>query len=458
VDWMAALKPSTSRIVDLASLSPDAERVVSEWGEGALAWAAEVGERLGDAIERDVPELGGNPAHARILRRGTTSSVVRAMLVVQGDDLDLITDEAIDAARDFAHRGLELPSVLRIIRIGTATMAGAFLEQAAQLLADTERAVEMRRLAELFFSYMDEFSGEMSEAFLAEKDRWAATAVASQLELVNDLLEGRPVDTRQAKRVLNYDLEPWHVAAVVWSDAAGSDRTDQLRTAAVSALRSTGATDVFVLPMGLAATWAWGAVDGEPGPVPSPPPGVYIAVSQGHPGVAGFVRAHHEATAVERLMRLAPSSVRVSGLRHADVELATLLCHDLEDTRHFVQRQLGRLAIDDRRTRRVRDTLRMYLDNERSVAKVAEQQYISRNTVTYRIKQAEQLSGRRLDRDQLNLHAALLLSELLGPRVLITAASNGNTSAPASAAQAFTRHAWRTRTTGLPSPRSGEST
>jgi DNA-binding PucR family transcriptional regulator len=65
----------------------------------------------------------------------------------------------------------------------------------------------------------------------------------------------------------------------------------------------------------------------------------------------------------------------------------------------------------------------MYLDHERSIAKVAEQQYISRNTVTYRIKQAEQLSGRRLDRDQLNLHAALLLGELLGPRVLIAVAS-----------------------------------
>jgi DNA-binding PucR family transcriptional regulator len=183
-----------------------------------------------------------------------------------------------------------------------------------------------------------------------------------------------------------------------------------------------------VPPLGVGATWAWGGVGGVAGPLPSPSPGVYTALSQGHPGAAGFVRAHHEATAVERLMRLAPSSVRVSGLRHADVELATLLCHDLEDARHFVQRQLGRLAIDDRRTREVRDTLRMYLDHERSIAKVAEQQYISRNTVTYRIKQAEQLSGRRLDRDQLNLHAALLhaallLGELLGPRVLIAVAS-----------------------------------
>jgi hypothetical protein len=425
VHWMAALQPSTARPVDLTSLSPDAEWVIRELGEGALAWAMEAGDRLGDAIEREVPEVGDNPAHARILRRGTASSVLRAMLVVEGQALALLTDEAIDAAQDFARRGLELPSLLRIIRIGTATMAGAFLEQAARLLDDAERAVEMRRLSDLFFRYMDEFSGEMSEAFMAEKQRWNATGSAAQVQQVHDILEGRPVDVRQAQRVLNYGLDAWHVATVVWSDISDLDRTDQLRSGALNALRSAGATDVLVVPMGLGVTWAWGAVSGEPGPLPIPASGMYTALSQAHSGVTGFVRAHHEAKAVERLMRLAPTSVRVSGLRHADVELATLLCHDLEDARHFVQRQLGRLAIDDRRTREVRDTLRMYLDNERSVAKVAEQQYISRNTVTYRIKQAEQLSGRRLDQDRLNLHAALLLSDLLGPQVLITAAPGG---------------------------------
>jgi DNA-binding PucR family transcriptional regulator len=43
----------------------------------------------------------------------------------------------------------------------------------------------------------------------------------------------------------------------------------------------------------------------------------------------------------------------------------------------------------------IRGTLRCYLDYERSTAKVAAEQHISRNTVTYRVQQAMRPCGYR---------------------------------------------------------------
>mgnify|MGYP003538836356 FL=1 len=96
-----------------------------------------------------------------------------------------------------------------------------------------------------------------------------------------------------------------------------------------------------------------------------------------------------------------------------------LLASDLENAQHFVRRQLGRLAVDDERMAGIRTTLWLYLEHERSVATVAGLQFLARNTVTYRVKQAEQLIGRRIDDARLDIHAALLLVEVLGARVLI---------------------------------------
>ena len=115
-------------------------------------------------------------------------------------------------------------------------------------------------------------------------------------------------------------------------------------------------------------------------------------------------------------MRSRPQASRT--LRHADVELATLLAADIENARYFVQRQLGKLAIDDERMENLRTTLWLYLENERSIAAVASAQFVARNTVTYRVKQAEQLIGHRIDDVRLNLQSALLLTRLLGDRVL----------------------------------------
>jgi DNA-binding PucR family transcriptional regulator len=100
---------------------------------------------------------------------------------------------------------------------------------------------------------------------------------------------------------------------------------------------------------------------------------------------------------------------------HEEVELAALLTNDATAAREFVTRHLGPLAdTDDVRMGELRDTLRSYLDHERSTVKVAADQHISRNTVTYRVQQAFRLCQHSPDTSPLRVHAALSVVDWLG--------------------------------------------
>ncbi|MEU7738013.1 helix-turn-helix domain-containing protein, partial [Streptomyces griseus] len=80
----------------------------------------------------------------------------------------------------------------------------------------------------------------------------------------------------------------------------------------------------------------------------------------------------------------------------------------------FVCRELGGLGDDSPSAGALRATLKCYLDHDRSVATVAQRLHIAKNTVLYRIKRAEQVRGRPLGDNRLQLHTALYLAETFG--------------------------------------------
>ena len=86
---------------------------------------------------------------------------------------------------------------------------------------------------------------------------------------------------------------------------------------------------------------------------------------------------------------------------------------DLDQARTFVQRQLGDLVADDDVTARLTATLRTYLDEHSSRSRTAKRLGVHENTVSYRIKQAEEILGRGVDQRTLELRVALALANLV---------------------------------------------
>jgi DNA-binding PucR family transcriptional regulator len=83
---------------------------------------------------------------------------------------------------------------------------------------------------------------------------------------------------------------------------------------------------------------------------------------------------------------------------------------DPEQARAFVLRELGNLAAGDDTTLRLAATVRAYLDEHANRSRTAKRLGVHENTIKYRIRQAEEILGRKIDERHLELRVALTLA------------------------------------------------
>jgi DNA-binding PucR family transcriptional regulator len=418
VNWARHLSGTRPHGAEQEWLGPDGARVRREFGDAAVAWALDVGEAVANKIGKEVPQLAEGAAQFGVLRRATTSTTLRALTLVTGvgeAEATLVSTEVVEIAQDFARRGLELNALLQSIRIGYAVLAGALLD--AVIDADRQDTTELRRVSILMFEMMDNFTGTAATAFLDEQRAWEAHITAARLDLVRTIIDGEPVDADLASRTLDYPLSGDHVALIASTDPSRSrDRID-LRNVVEPVVRQWGAPHAtLIVPVGAHALWAWAAIAPSAAPKGSAALPVYdtidVAVGQPGRGIDGFRRTHREAQAVEHLRALS-GRARPTSIAHHNVDLEALLLADPEAGQQFATRYLGPLAGTDARATELRDTLKLYLDHDHSISKVAAIKHIARNTVTDRIQQALDLCGHDSQASSLRLRSALLIADWL---------------------------------------------
>jgi DNA-binding PucR family transcriptional regulator len=83
-----------------------------------------------------------------------------------------------------------------------------------------------------------------------------------------------------------------------------------------------------------------------------------------------------------------------------------------------VATRLGSLAAPDEPAERLRETALAFLVAGGSATRLAKQLFVHQNTVAYRVKRAEELLGRRITDDPIELLCALTLAAVLGTSVL----------------------------------------
>jgi DNA-binding PucR family transcriptional regulator len=140
---------------------------------------------------------------------------------------------------------------------------------------------------------------------------------------------------------------------------------------------------------------------------------VRVALGEPAPGVAGFRASHEQAKHARRiatLSRRSPGSVT----HYGRVALQAMATADLDQAQAFVEHHLGHLAAGDDTTRRLLATLRVYLDEHAGRGRTAKRLGVHENTVSYRIRQAEEILGRSVESDTLDLRVALALTAVVG--------------------------------------------
>lgn len=410
-------------------LGPAAARVRDLVGEGAVAWATEVGEAVAAKMSREVPQIVEGASQFSVLRRATTSTTLQALTLVTDlnePEFSLVSNEALETAQDFARRGLELNDILRSIRVGFTVLAAALLDA---IIEHGDGTDELRRVSILMLEMVDDFTSVITTAFMDERRAQEADVSAARLDLARTLIDGKPVDEGLATRLLGYPLNAEHLALIASSNPlTNRDRID-LRKVVDPVFNHWGRPQAkLIIPVGGHTLWAWAAY--TPSAVrrgTSSLPvydGADVAIGQTWSGIDGFRRTHLDAKAVERLQSMSGTG-GASTLAHHDVDLEALLLMDPEAAQQFAARYLGQLAGTEPRTIELRATLRLYLECDHRLGTVAELRKISRNTVTYRVQQALAMCAHPPGASTTKLRAALAILEWLAS----VARSNNSTGA-----------------------------
>jgi DNA-binding PucR family transcriptional regulator len=336
---------------------------------------------------------------------------------------------ALEYARRLAQRDVDAAALVRAYRIGQARFIRLFMEELRDQTGGTEiDGPTAMRAVEQVSEYIDQIVGQLLPVYELERTGWLQNRSAVLAGRVRMLLDGERVDVERLQAAIGYPIRRNHLGLVLWLDADHGE-TDGLRVMGEvvdASARAAGSTErpLFV-PCDETTAWAWLPLERGRSSraaelaavVAKAPEPVSMAVGEAGAGLDGFRRTHRQALSAQTVAVAAgEGGARLTPF--ADVAPIALMCADLDSLRAWVGETLGPLAIVSDRSDGLRETARVFLKSGGSYTATADQLFLHRNTVQYRIRQAEELRGRPFSDDRLAVELALLAWHWLGATVL----------------------------------------
>ena len=202
---------------------------------------------------------------------------------------------------------------------------------------------------------------------------------------------------------------------MIWADEADRVTSDFLQSTATELATVLRGSKALTHVAGSRDLWCWVATADSPqeaalAMLEPALRGRDVRVAMGFPGrgIEGFRSSHPEAQAAQRLSLVAKHRQPVVAYR--DVEMLSLALENDDLLRRMVEREVGPLYADpsaERNLAPVRETVLTYLTNRMNVEATADQLFVHKNTVRYRLARAEELLGRQLSQRPAQLELAL---------------------------------------------------
>jgi hypothetical protein len=398
--------------------------VVQELAAELLTRTPELARGMADHLYATIPELAATEdgeLMADLMASGEANLRQVLWVLKRGASVDEVRmpPEAAAFMRANVRRGIPLPAELRAYRLGHAWLWDRWTRALQERIADPDELIAAQESSSAcIFAYIDRVSDQLVEEYGTERERMMRGAAQLRAETVRAIVAREPLDEETLPGRLGYDVRRTHVAMRV---SSGTSEIRGLERAAREAAATLAPGEPLVVPSGAASLDVWAGsyepLDTRALERYEPPEGVRVAFGRPGRGLDGFRRSHREAVQAARVASLAGSGDGAV-VDYAQVELVSLLACDLPRAREFVASRLGQLAAPGESTQRLRETLRVFLAMGGRSARAAKELYVHQNTVAYRIKRAEELLGRRVTEDPVELICALALADTLGPAVL----------------------------------------
>lgn len=383
-----------------------------------------VGECV-DYVQDSLPQLDVDEELAEGLYESARDNLDRIFaMLAQGIPVSdtVAPPGAIRYAEIMVRRNTPLATLLRAYRLGTMWFWTLWRREIIKRIDEPELLMQaVDHSMSFVFDYVDLVSEQVTEEYALQRSRWARSAAALRHETVEGLLDGSLTDVDVAASRLGYDLRPTHLALVL-SASPKSDTEDvvaRLESCAQElAVRVTPRRPLLV-PDGRTTMWAWLSFEHAPsGDLFAEADDrkllgeLCVTCGSPQPGLGGFVASHQEALHARELMRLSDRG-RGRLVRYDEVALVSLLAADLDRARSFVARELGELGNSDDATTRIRATVQVLLEESGRTAVAARRLGVHQNTVSYRVRQAEEILGHSLKQRRFEVETALRLRDLL---------------------------------------------
>jgi hypothetical protein len=302
-------------------------------------------------------------------------------------------------ARLAAQNGIGLETVLRRYLAGYTLLGDFIIDEAGS--GGLSSGASLKRLLRAQAALFDGVMAAISDEYVRERERRFRSRGQGLAEKVRRILAGELVDPSE----LGYDLEGWHLGAIV----ATPDGTKVFTDIA----KDLGHRLLVVRQEGGAA-WIWlGSRRGfgceELSEIAAKPWPAELILALGEPaqGLPGWRLTHRQACAA-----LPVAQRRRAFTRYADVALLASALQDglLADSLH--QLYLRPLERERDGGAVARQTLRAYFDSNRNASSAAAALRVSRRTVAARMQAIEERLGRPLSAGWAQIEVALSLEGL----------------------------------------------
>jgi DNA-binding PucR family transcriptional regulator len=378
-------------------------------------------KQVDDAILREIPELAADPLLVSDLHASTRTQYQVFLRLLDREKQELLLPpQAVDLALSIARRQMELGVLLKVYRVAAGAVWEYFTGVAADVPDDgPDRTDVLVYLWDHGGTWINEAIESLIGVFYAEREATMHGALARRTETVHALLRGEPLLPEDAESVLDHPVRSTQTALVLWCEEGTADALVTLNRVA-AAIGTAANAAALTIPAGRGEVWCWLATTRPPvvetlseavGAVKKAAE-VRVAIGTSSKGISGFRDSHREAVAAQRYAIATERTARTTA--YADVELACLVAGDDAGVRALIRRELGALTGSEQGLDRVRETLATYLDLGCNVEQTATALFVHKNTIRYRLAQAEELIGHPLTERRTEIGLALRCLERYG--------------------------------------------
>lgn len=379
-------------------------------------------ERILGPTLSDIPAIAGDAALADSLQASVRAHWLAFLASLREPPREVQLVQAAAAfAADMALRGRPLTELFQTYRVAQKAVWD-YLTVAARAFSGHNRD-EAGFIIFVWNRASDWLNASIVasvEIFQQEQDRLRQGAAAQALVTVRGILDapaGTPTDPRELSAALGgYPLSTRNTALLLRADTPAE--VSGLRDAALHLARSVGSRNPLLVSPGGRDLWCWLATNAAPhretllassarfGEL-----GIRAAAGTALAGTDGFRLSHLEAQEAMRISLRSPNARPIT--LFSDVEILSIISSAGASADRFVQRTLGELAQDTEANARLRETLHALLTTG-SVDAAARHLTVHKNTVRYRVGQAEALLGAPLAAGRAEVELALRYLEAFG--------------------------------------------